>query len=162
MREQGRADRWVIGDPVGDELSCETAQDRRAREHAATDQEARRQLMLRIATTLADKLTDVPEAILAYRAVIDDFGASVPTLAALATLYEIADRWQDLVETVEAQLALETGSAERLALLARLSPAGARQPLAARVSPEPAAADNRHAGITASTSSTASAVNANS
>jgi tetratricopeptide (TPR) repeat protein len=92
----------------------------RARERAATDQEARKVLMLRIATTLADKLTDVPEAILAYRAVIEDFGASVPTHAALATLYEIADRWQDLADTLEAQLALETGEGERLALLARL------------------------------------------
>ncbi len=39
------------------------------------DKEERRTLLVRIARTLADKLTDVAEAILAYRAVVDDFGA---------------------------------------------------------------------------------------
>ena len=39
----------------------------RARERAADDRDARRTLLVRIATTLADKLTDVTEAILAYR-----------------------------------------------------------------------------------------------
>ena len=38
--------------------------------------------MVRIARTLADKLTDVPAAILAYRAVIDDFGADRASLGA--------------------------------------------------------------------------------
>jgi tetratricopeptide (TPR) repeat protein len=92
----------------------------RARERAADDKDARRALLVRIATTLADRLTDVAEAILAYRAVVDDFGPDRPSLASLATLYELADRWQDLADTLEADLGLADGSADKLAILARL------------------------------------------
>jgi tetratricopeptide (TPR) repeat protein len=92
----------------------------RARERLVDDQVARRTLIIRIATTLADKLTDVPEAILAYRAVVDDFGADRASLSSLSTLYELADRWQDLAETLEADLALAESSADKLAILARL------------------------------------------
>ncbi|MGD0525037.1 MAG: tetratricopeptide repeat protein [Polyangiaceae bacterium] len=92
----------------------------RARERLADDKDARRTLIIRIATTLADKLTDVSEAILAYRTVVDDFGADRASLAALATLYELADRWQDLADTLEADLALAESPADKLSILARL------------------------------------------
>ena len=92
----------------------------RARERAADDKDARRTLLVRIATTLADRLTDVTEAILAYRAVVDDFGADRTSLASLATLYELADRWQDLADTLETDLGLAEGAADKLAILARL------------------------------------------
>jgi tetratricopeptide (TPR) repeat protein len=92
----------------------------RARERLAEDGAARRTLIIRIATTLADKLTDVTEAILAYRMVVDDFGADRASLSSLATLYELADRWQDLADTLEADLALAESSADKLAILARL------------------------------------------
>ena len=92
----------------------------RARERAADDGEGRRALLMRIATTLADRLTDVPEAILAYRAVVDDFGADRASLSALATLYELADRWQDLADTLETDLGLADTAADKLAILARL------------------------------------------
>ncbi len=94
----------------------------RARERAAApdDGAARKAFMLRSSGILADKLADVPEAILAYRAVIDDFGAERSTLAALARLYELADRWQDLAETLEGDLALTQEPPERLLLLSRL------------------------------------------
>ena len=78
----------------------------RARERLADDKDARRTLLVRIATTLAEKLADVPEAILAYRAVVDDFGADRGSLASLSNLYELADRWQDLADALEADLAL--------------------------------------------------------
>src|SRR5439155_16605677 len=87
----------------------------RARERGAADKEARRGFMVRTAQVLADKLTDVPEAILAYRAVVDDFGAEKTTLAALEQLYEIADRWTDLAETLETHLALAETNDEKLA-----------------------------------------------
>ncbi len=92
----------------------------RARERLADDKDARRTLLVRIATTLADRLADVPEAILAYRSVIDDFGADRASLAALANLYELADRWQDLADTLESDLGLAETPADKLALLARL------------------------------------------
>ena len=92
----------------------------RARERMADDKDARRTLLVRIATTLADKLTDVPDAILAYRTVVDDFGADRSSLASLATLYELADRWQDLADTLETELGLADAPGDKLALLARL------------------------------------------
>ena len=92
----------------------------RARERLADDKSARRALLIRIATILADKLTDVDEAIVAYRAVVDDFGADRASLAALATLYELADRWQDLADTLEADLPLAESPADKMSILARL------------------------------------------
>jgi tetratricopeptide (TPR) repeat protein len=92
----------------------------RAREHAAVDASARRELLVRIATTLGEKLSDVSEAILAYRTIIDDFGPDTGTLSSLATLYDVADRFQDLAETLEAELTLAETNEARLALLARL------------------------------------------
>jgi tetratricopeptide (TPR) repeat protein len=92
----------------------------RARERSADDKDARRALLVRIATTLADKLADVPEAILAYRTVVDDFGADRASLSSLSNLYELADRWQDLADALEADLALADGPGDKLAILARL------------------------------------------
>ncbi len=92
----------------------------RARERASTDPAQRKTFLLRTASALADRLTDVPEAILAYRAAIDDFGAERSTLAALAKLYEVEGRWQDLAETLEADVALTKDPKELLVLYARL------------------------------------------
>jgi tetratricopeptide (TPR) repeat protein len=92
----------------------------RARERIADDAPSRRNFLVRIATTLADKLTDVKEAIDAYRVVVDDFGADRASLASLGTLYELSDRWSDLAETLEADLGLAEGPSEKLAILARL------------------------------------------
>lgn len=92
----------------------------RARERLTDDKDARRKLLVRIAMTLADKLTDVDEAILAYRVVVDDFGPDRASLASLASLYEVADRWQALADTLEVDLGLADSSADKLAILARL------------------------------------------
>jgi tetratricopeptide (TPR) repeat protein len=92
----------------------------RARERQTDDRDARRALLVRIATVLADKLTDVEGAIVAFRAVIDDFGPDRASLGSLATLYELADRWQDLADTLEADLALAESGSDKLVVLARL------------------------------------------
>jgi golgin subfamily B member 1 len=92
----------------------------RARERLTDDRGARRALAVRVAMTLSDKLADVHEAILAYRLVIDDFGADRASLASLATLYELADRWQDFADTLDADLALAVSATDKLVLLARL------------------------------------------
>ncbi len=97
----------------------------RARERMTDDKGERRTLLVRIARTLSEKLTDVDEAILAYRLVVDDYGADRESLAALAGLYEVADRWQDLADALEADLALAETAADKLAILARLG--GVRQ-----------------------------------
>jgi tetratricopeptide (TPR) repeat protein len=90
------------------------------RERANHEPSARRELMMRIAKTLGDKLHDVPEAILGYRAIVDEFGPDAATLAALATLYDAADRFEDLAETLEKDLELAETQERRLALLAHL------------------------------------------
>ena len=92
----------------------------RARERLSDDQGARRAFLVRIATTLADKVADVDQAIAAYRAVVDDFGADRTSLTSLASLYELADRWSDLADTLETHLGLAESPADKLALFARL------------------------------------------
>ena len=91
----------------------------RARERLIDDKAARRTLLVRIATTLAEKLADTDQAIAAYRAVVDDFGADRASLSSLASLYEIADRWSDLAEALETHLGLAESSADKLAILTR-------------------------------------------
>lgn len=96
----------------------------RARERIASDHgdaSSRKLLMTRAAETLADRLADVPEAILAYRAVLDDFGADRSILGALVRLYEKAEQWPDLADTLEAELSLATQDADRIALLTKLA-----------------------------------------
>jgi len=95
----------------------------RSRERQTDDPGARRTLLVRIATTLADKLTDVDGAIVAFRAVVDEFGADRASLGSLVMLYELAGRWPDMVETLEADLALADTPADKLALLARIGDA---------------------------------------
>jgi len=92
----------------------------RAREQQTEGKSARREIKVRIATTFADKLNDADKAIGAYRDVIDEFGADRGSLSALASLYQQGERWSDLAETLEADLALAEWPADKLVLLARL------------------------------------------
>jgi tetratricopeptide (TPR) repeat protein len=92
----------------------------RMRERVTQDGELRKSIMTRLASTLAERVRDVQEATLAYRALLDDFGADAAALAALAKLYEVADRWQDLAETIEAELSLIEVPQDKLALLVKL------------------------------------------
>ncbi|MEI7893010.1 MAG: hypothetical protein WCI05_07960, partial [Myxococcales bacterium] len=92
----------------------------RARERITSDRGARKALLTRVALTLSEKLSDVDEAILGYRAIVDDFGAEREAFAPLAALYEVADRWQDLADTLEADLSLAEAPSDRLELLTRL------------------------------------------
>jgi tetratricopeptide (TPR) repeat protein len=92
----------------------------RSRERQADGAEGRKALMVRTAQALGDRLADVPEAILAYRSVLDDFGADRNVLGALVKLYEKAEQWPDLAETLEADLALATSDADRIGLLTKL------------------------------------------
>jgi tetratricopeptide (TPR) repeat protein len=91
-----------------------------ARQAATEDGEERRRTMTRAAEVLAAKLADVPEATQAWRAVLDEFGPERPTLAALEDLYELAERWADLAETLEVDLSLAEETADRLQIWTRL------------------------------------------
>ncbi len=92
----------------------------RSRERAASSPADRKELMTRLAVVLAERVKDTTEAILAYRAVLDDFGTEHTVLVALAALYEKAERFEDLGETLESDLALAEDNTAKLALLARL------------------------------------------
>ncbi|MBL9108312.1 MAG: tetratricopeptide repeat protein, partial [Myxococcales bacterium] len=92
----------------------------RSRERLAQGADARKTFMVRAAATLDEKLGDIDEAILAYRAVLDDFGPERSILASLARLYERAKRNEDLAETLVAELGLVDVVDERLDLLTRL------------------------------------------
>ena len=92
----------------------------RSRQDSAEDSDERRRLMTRMAETLTDKLDDVPEATLAWRTIVDEFGPDRPTLESLEALYEKAERWIDLAETFETHLSLAEEPEDRLALLVRL------------------------------------------
>ncbi len=76
----------------------------RKREEVETEPADRRRTMTKFAQTLAEKLGDVDEAIAGWRAVLDEFGPERPTLSALEALYEKAERWADLAETLELDL----------------------------------------------------------
>lgn len=93
----------------------------RARERQAQAGDDRKVFLTRIAVTLAEKIADAPEAILAYRAIVDDFGAERAPLAALAKLYEAAANWPELVETLEAELGLVETATDRLVILSRIA-----------------------------------------
>lgn len=92
----------------------------KAREQSSTDPTERKRTMVRAAETLAGKLSDVSEAIDAWRAVQDDFGAEPATLSALETLYEKAERWADLADSLEQHLTIADEVETRVDLFARL------------------------------------------
>jgi len=91
----------------------------RAREQGEASPEAKKALMTRTARTL-ETLAELDEAILAYRAILDDFGADRAVLGSLAALYEKGERARDLADTLEADLALAVEPTDRIALLTRL------------------------------------------
>ena len=92
----------------------------RARERLTDDAEERRGLMGRIAVILAERLQNREEAIIAYRALLEDFGAEPQLLRALGTLYADAEKYPELADTLEAELAVVTDEATQLGLLTRL------------------------------------------
>ncbi|MBK6691681.1 MAG: tetratricopeptide repeat protein [Myxococcales bacterium] len=92
----------------------------RARERRAGSDAERRELMERIATTLHEKLADVAEAVLAFRALVDELGPEKRWLEALASLYEKEGKSSELAETLEAELARAEATDERLVVLVRL------------------------------------------
>jgi len=90
------------------------------REVVSSDADERKRAMVKGAEMLAGPLMDVGEATLAWRAVLDAFGADRKAHAALASLYEKGDRHQDLAEVIEADLLLSDEPADRIGLYRRL------------------------------------------
>ncbi|HMR06290.1 MAG TPA: hypothetical protein PKA88_10935, partial [Polyangiaceae bacterium] len=90
------------------------------RRDASEDPGLRRKLMVRGATTLANKLDATSDSIDAWRGVLDEYGPDAEVLVALERLYEKAELWHELAETYERHLDIVEADAERLELLAKL------------------------------------------
>lgn len=90
------------------------------RADVASDPGLRRGLLLRIGQTLHQKLGAVPEAIDSYQTLVGEFGPDGETLVALETLFQKAERWDELGETYERHADVVESDAERLGLLAKL------------------------------------------
>ncbi|TAK30476.1 MAG: tetratricopeptide repeat protein [Myxococcaceae bacterium] len=83
------------------------------------DGDAQKQLLVRAASVLEEKLAAVPEAIALYEEVLSSFGPDRAIHAALARLLEVSDQWAGLLAVVERDLAVAEDPADRLALIVR-------------------------------------------
>lgn len=90
------------------------------REEVTSDSSERKRAMVKAAEILSGPLADVTEGTQAWRAVVESFGADRTAHAALAKLYEQAERHQDLSEIIDADLALASDDADKIALYRRL------------------------------------------
>ena len=80
----------------------------------------RRELLMRLARILAEKLDRLPPAIDAWRTIVEEHGPDVEVLEALEALYARAERWDELGDTYEQHLDVVSTDQERLELLAKL------------------------------------------
>lgn len=91
-----------------------------ARAELSLDPEQRRSLLRRRAQVLTSRIGDDDEAYAAWQGLYDELGPEREILDALATLHEKAERWDELIAIVEADLSLEEEPKTRLELFARL------------------------------------------
>ncbi len=80
----------------------------------------RHHLAMRRARLLADRLSDLQAAVVAWRAILDEFGPDEEAFNALESLFEAQSAWQDLASTLERHLDAATADATRLSLYERL------------------------------------------
>lgn len=99
----------------------ELAEVLRQLEQEAEDGDERKRCMVRLAEVLSSHSDEQDEAVVAWRAVLDDFGPESSVLAPLRSLYEAMERWEDLAEVHETWLGLDLDSSKRIELLASLS-----------------------------------------
>lgn len=79
-----------------------------------TDAESdRREIARQVGRIYEDKLGDRDNAVVAYNAVLDNFGKDRDTLAALARLYQAQEKWQDLLDVLEMDLELAERADEK-------------------------------------------------
>lgn len=90
------------------------------REKAVEDGAKRRELLMRKAAVQSEKLNLVEDAIATLSTVVDDFGQEKLLAETLSALYQRAEKWPDLVESLEAELALTDSVEARVALLFRI------------------------------------------
>ncbi len=87
------------------------------RRRLAESEDERREFMRRTALVHSDRLESPGDAVEAYRAMLDEFGAEKTTLVPLAKLLGATSRWEELADVLGMLLELASDEAERLALL---------------------------------------------
>ncbi|MFO0554950.1 MAG: tetratricopeptide repeat protein [Polyangiaceae bacterium] len=92
----------------------------RRREEVSGDATERKRAMVKAAEILAGPVGELTEATQAWRAVLDAFGADRQAHAALASLYEKTEHYQDLAEILDADLALAEETEDKIKLYRRL------------------------------------------
>lgn len=93
----------------------------RRRVDLAQDGGTRRDLLWRIAEVTEQKISDRDEAITAYGVILDERADDLPTLDALARLYEAAEQHSNLLEMLERRLPLTSAVPERVQLRVRMA-----------------------------------------
>ena len=93
----------------------------RRRVELASDSLTRRDLLWRIAQVIEKSIGDRDEAITAYHVILDERADDLPTLDALARLYDEAEQHSDLLEILERRLPLTSAVPERVALRTRMA-----------------------------------------
>ncbi|MEM9070179.1 MAG: tetratricopeptide repeat protein [Myxococcota bacterium] len=87
-----------------------------ARDAATMEESEQAEIARRIGEIYETKLDDADNAIVAYNDALSRFGPSEATLDALARLYGVSEKWDDLLEILELQVE-QTTDPERLASL---------------------------------------------
>jgi tetratricopeptide (TPR) repeat protein len=87
------------------------------------DEGERKALARRVGSVIEEKLEDHERAIEAYRDVVTAFGPDQEALTALSRLLEQAQRWQELLETLEQEEAIASDERVRAALRFRMAEA---------------------------------------
>lgn len=90
------------------------------RHEQTSDPGEQRELLVRQATVLADKLDKVDEAIAVWETVLETFGNQAAAREAVEQLYSKAERWEDLSESYLAHAEVVDGEAQRVDLWRRL------------------------------------------
>lgn len=87
-----------------------------ARDGAVADEDAQKDIALRIGAIYEEQLEDADNAIIAYNDALSRFGRDAATLGALTRLYEQAGKWQDLLEVAEMVYEMAEQGAVRAAI----------------------------------------------
>jgi len=92
---------------------------RRRLEVGGLSAEDRHEVLARVARTLQTELGDRPEAISAFRTVLEEHPGDVEALSALDVLLTAEGAWADLFDNLTAQIEVAPGPAHRVPLLLR-------------------------------------------
>ncbi len=90
------------------------------RKDLATEPQARRELSVRRARVLSEQLVRREDAVVEWRALVDEHGPDQEALSALEALYVQLQSWRELADTLEQHLDVQSDVASLLDLLSRL------------------------------------------